>query len=73
MAIITTPTEQSIRGLERKVSAIWTAVERACERDDFRPRPSKLCDWCAFQAHCPAFGGDPASVREPATLVASPG
>jgi putative RecB family exonuclease len=79
LAIITTPTEQSIRGLERKVSAIWTAVERACTAEDFRPRPSKLCDWCAFQAYCPAFGGDPDSAKlasmkdDPVDLVASPG
>lgn len=57
--ISSTPTEQSTRGLERKVRAVWTAVERACERDDFRPKPSRLCDWCAFKAYCPAFGGDP--------------
>jgi len=84
VAIITTPTEQSIRGLERKVSAIWTAVERACTAEDFRPRPSKLCDWCAFRAYCPAFGGDPDSAKAasiqpdstkdvPVDLVASPG
>jgi putative RecB family exonuclease len=58
--IIATPTEQSITGLERKVRAIWSAVERACEREDFRPKPSRLCDWCAFRSYCPAFGGDPA-------------
>jgi putative RecB family exonuclease len=57
--IATTPSEQSTRGLERKVRAVWTAVERACERDDFRPQPSRQCDWCAFKAYCPAFGGDP--------------
>jgi putative RecB family exonuclease len=59
LVIATTPTEQSTRGLERKVKAVWTAVERACERDDFRPKPSRLCDWCAYKAYCPAFGGDP--------------
>jgi putative RecB family exonuclease len=59
VAIITTPTEQSTKGLQRKVKAVWSAVETACTRDDFRPKPSKLCDWCAFQAYCPAFGGDP--------------
>jgi putative RecB family exonuclease len=59
LIISSTPTEQSTRGLERKVRAVWTAVERACERDDFRPKPSRLCDWCAFKAYCPAFGGDP--------------
>ncbi|MEA3055587.1 MAG: putative RecB family exonuclease [Actinomycetota bacterium] len=57
VAIIATPSEQSTRGLERKVGAIWTAIERACERDDFRPRPSALCGWCSFKEHCPAFGG----------------
>ena len=48
-------------------SAIWTAVERACEREDFRPRPSRLCDWCSFQAYCPAFGGDPAGTARPSS------
>lgn len=64
--IISTPTEQSTRGLERTLSAIWTAVERACDREDFRPKPSALCGWCAFQAWCPAFGGDPALAPRPA-------
>ncbi len=69
VAIITTPTEQSTRGLQRKVRAVWTAVETACDRDDFRPKPSKLCDWCAFQAYCPAFGGDPAAGRDAAEAL----
>jgi putative RecB family exonuclease len=58
--ITTVPTEQSTRGLAKKVGAIWTAVERACENEDFRPKTSALCNWCAFQAYCPAFGGNPA-------------
>jgi putative RecB family exonuclease len=58
VAIISTPTDQSTRGVERKLSAVWTAVERACEREDFRPNPSRLCDWCGFKAYCPSFGGD---------------
>lgn len=57
--ITTVPSEQSTRGLEKKVGALWAAVERACEKEDFRPRRSALCNWCAFQAYCPAFGGDP--------------
>jgi putative RecB family exonuclease len=58
VAIIATPTDRSTRGVERKLGAIWTAVERACEREDFRPNPSRLCEWCAFKAYCPSFGGD---------------
>src|SRR5438094_550747 len=64
VAIIATPTEQSIRGLRQRTEAIWHAVERACVHEDFRPRPSRLCDYCNFQAYCPAFGGDPARASE---------
>ena len=59
LAIIATPSEQSIKGLCQRTAAVWTAVEKACERDDFRPKPSRLCDYCSFKAYCPAFGGDP--------------
>ena len=64
VAITTVPSEQSIRQLERKVKAIWQAIERACEREDFRPKQSRLCSWCAYQTWCPAFGGDPDEARE---------
>lgn len=66
VAIIATPSDQSVAQLERRTSAIWTAVERACERNDFKPRPSRLCDFCAFKQWCPAFGGDPAAAPGPA-------
>ena len=61
--ITTTPSEQSVRGMLQRVGAIWSAVERACEREDFRPKQSALCNWCSFQAYCPAFGGDPERAR----------
>lgn len=57
--IVAQPSAQSIRGLERRVGAVWQAVERACAADNFRPHPGPLCDWCSFQAYCPSFGGDP--------------
>jgi putative RecB family exonuclease len=59
VAIVTEPTDQSTRGTRRSLAAVWQAVERACAREDFRPQPSRLCDYCAFRAYCPAFGGDP--------------
>jgi putative RecB family exonuclease len=64
VAIVAEPSEQSVRGLEQRTSAIWKAVERACEQEDFRPRPSGLCDWCSFREYCPAWGGDPARALE---------
>jgi putative RecB family exonuclease len=63
LALISRPSDRSTRGVEKKLAAVWAAVERACDRDDFRPNPSRLCDWCAFQAYCPAFGGDPDEAR----------
>jgi putative RecB family exonuclease len=59
VAIVAEPSEQSSAGLARRVEAVWRAVELACEREDFRARPSARCQWCAFQRWCPAFGGDP--------------
>lgn len=64
VAIVATPSEQSLRGLRARVAAVWQAVERACAHDDFRPHPGPLCDWCAFRAHCPVFGGNPAGAPE---------
>ncbi len=62
--ISTRPSEQSVTGTERLALALYAALERACEREDFRPNTSRLCDWCAFRAYCPAWGGDPARAVE---------
>ncbi|MGZ4638461.1 MAG: RecB family exonuclease, partial [Actinomycetes bacterium] len=53
------PDEDDLRATERKLGAIWDAISRATEHQDWRPSPSKLCDWCDHQALCPAFGGTP--------------
>lgn len=53
------PTEAELLATERKLVAVWAAVARATRERDFRPRRSRLCDWCAHQALCPAFGGQP--------------
>ncbi|MGI8758403.1 MAG: RecB family exonuclease [Acidimicrobiales bacterium] len=70
VAIVATPSEQSVRGLEGRLRAVWQAVERACVNDDFRPRPGPLCHWCAFRSYCPAFGGDPATALRPLAATA---
>ncbi len=74
LTISTVPSEQSTRGLRQRTEAVWAAVERACEQDDFRPKPGRLCAFCAYQAYCPAWGGDPAlAVDAAATIAASDG
>lgn len=62
--IIESPSEQSVTGVARRTEAVGQAIQRACAREDFRPRPGRLCDWCAFRPYCPAWGGDPARARE---------
>jgi putative RecB family exonuclease len=69
VAIVSVPTEQSIRGLRTRAAAVWSAVETACAREDFRPKPGPLCGYCSYKAYCPAFGGDPTKAAE---LVAVP-
>ena len=68
------PSEQSTRFITTRTTAVWKAVERACETGEFRPRPSALCDSCSFRSWCPAFGGDPdlAATEAPAALAPSP-
>lgn len=70
VTIVATPSPQSIRGLERRVGAVWQAVERACAGNDFRPHPGPLCDWCAFRVYCPAFGGDPLQAKDALLVTA---
>ena len=72
MVIESLPTEQSVRGMAVRAGAVWAAVERACEREDFRPKPGRLCDWCAYKAHCPAFGGDPSLASAASSAVPAP-
>jgi putative RecB family exonuclease len=53
------PDESDLRATVRKIDALWRAIERARSTGDWRPRPSRLCDWCAHKSICPAFGGTP--------------
>jgi putative RecB family exonuclease len=60
------PDEADLIATERKVNALWRAIDRARDAGDWRPRPSRLCDWCAHKAICPAFGGTPPPLPDPA-------
>ena len=72
-ALSYTPDETELIRFERTLTAIWSAIRRAARNGDFRPNPSRMCDWCDHKPCCPAFGGtpppypgwpDPASVAE---------
>ncbi|MBW3615015.1 MAG: PD-(D/E)XK nuclease family protein [Actinobacteria bacterium] len=66
VAISVVPSEQAMRALRNRTQAVWAAVERACRTEDFRPKVSKLCDFCAYKQHCPVFGGELPAVAEAA-------
>ncbi len=55
VVIVESPNDQTMRGLKSRALAVWAAIERACETEDFRPNPTQLCRFCSFQAICPAF------------------
>jgi putative RecB family exonuclease len=55
LIIAAVPTAQTLRGQQRRTSAVWGAIERACVSEDFRPKVGPLCQFCHFKPSCPAF------------------
>ena len=64
------PDERDLLATERKVKAVWAAIERAAHSGDWRPHRTRLCDWCSHQARCPEFGGTPPPLPPDALGVA---
>lgn len=58
------PEERELLALEANVKAVWAAIDRAARTGDWRPSPSRLCDWCDFRDLCPAWGGTPPPLPE---------
>jgi putative RecB family exonuclease len=56
------PDESDLLAMERKLVALSDAIERVTVSGDWRPRPSKLCDWCAHRSRCPAWNDDVVSL-----------
>src|SRR6478735_4344452 len=65
------PDEDDLRATERKVEAVWRAIRLAQETGDWRPSPSRLCDWCSFHEFCPTKGGTIPPLPEAAPATAS--
>ncbi|WKN50518.1 PD-(D/E)XK nuclease family protein [Nocardioides sp. Arc9.136] len=66
------PDEAELLATERKVEAIWRAIRSAEETGDWRPRRSRLCDWCRHQSLCPEFGGTPPPLPRPDAVGEAP-
>jgi putative RecB family exonuclease len=69
------PEADELRRFERTLFALWKAIEAATAAQHFRHTPGRLCDWCSYQAVCPAFGGTPPPFPDPlpiATIAPAP-
>ncbi len=55
----TSPRRLELRRFERTLDAIWAAILASGATGDFRPNPSRFCEWCGHRAVCPAWGGTP--------------
>lgn len=63
------PTAQMLRGLEKQLEALAHAIQRAHEKDDFRPRMSHMCNYCPHKPICPAYSDERAPAAGPATVL----
>lgn len=67
------PTVEDLEATERKLDALWEAIDAALRTGDFPARPGSLCRWCSFADACPAQGGTllpwPSVSRVPADAV----
>ncbi|MDI2126636.1 RecB family exonuclease [Yinghuangia seranimata] len=53
------PDESDLLAVERKLRALWTAIQTATRTGEWRPNRTRLCGWCDHQSLCPEFGGTP--------------
>lgn len=58
------PSEEEMRTLELRLRSLWESIEESARTGQWRPRRSRLCDWCAHRAICPEFGGTPPQIPE---------
>jgi putative RecB family exonuclease len=64
------PDESDLLAVERKLKALWRAIETAAKDGDWRPSKSRLCDWCDHRTFCPEWGGTPPPLPEGAEILA---
>lgn len=49
------PTRSMLEGTEQQLQALGVAIAKAFRNDDWRPRPSHVCNWCPHRNICPAW------------------
>ncbi|MFW6774980.1 RecB family exonuclease [Nocardioides sp. CPCC 205120] len=66
------PDEADLLACERKVEAVWSAIETATRTGEWQARKSRLCGWCSHQALCPVYGGTPPPLPTPQASAERP-
>ena len=49
------PTEMDLIAAQKVLLRVADDILAAIESDVWKPKPSRLCDWCSFKKICPAF------------------
>lgn len=62
---VTSATLDDVRDTARRV---FGAIESSKTTGEFATNVTKLCEWCDFQAWCPAHGGEIARAKDEATV-----
>jgi putative RecB family exonuclease len=62
------PDEDDLLAVERKLQALWLAIQRATRTGEWPARRNRLCNWCDHQERCPEFGGTPPPYPLPVEL-----
>lgn len=47
--------EQALAGMLKQLEALWYAINRAIQTQNFPTRLQPLCNWCSYMDICPAF------------------
>ncbi|RJF44972.1 DUF2800 domain-containing protein [Actinomyces sp. 2119] len=58
------PRPGELESAEIRLTQMWHEIEDCARAGEFRPRRSRLCDWCSFQPQCPLFGGTTPSIPD---------
>lgn len=48
-------TPEHINQIKEKILDIINQIKKCLDENKFEPKPNSLCDWCAYQEHCPLF------------------
>lgn len=62
-------TSDSLNEVRETAKRVYGAINTGMTTGDFATNVTKLCEWCDFQAWCPAHGGEIGRAKEEATVA----